>query len=521
VRYAIAAYVAALVILFVLEIALALAGVPLEIADGALLFELAFLLTLVPLWRSGRLGISDLGLRPVPGARSTALVFVGLLAYGWFSVFWTSGLNLPHATSNFSGISHQSLGAIVVAGFVASVGAPVAEEVFFRGFLYRSLRNRLSILPACLLSATMFGLLHTQYPLAVRPILVFFGVITCLLYERTGSLLPGIALHCIVDAGGFESALTGNESVVWTLFVLLAVVLLARPPLRALSRRLAGKPAFRDFSRAGQDANQRPHGVDDASPHNPFALPDDDHWRPGAPARIAGLLACLALALVALLDTRTDMFSTRSTRASAFTAARPARDTWCEDSTKARLTLVNLAGIEKLRADVRALIDSVPGRTYEAGTITPQAMWSDSSPQRLELTMQAGGIWPASYEIRRFARDGDDIVADVFALSSPARADRFLVQASRARCHLHGRSSTAPDPPRTRNLIWVNPDRFTQQDAFLARGKLVYRVADVRASRSGASPAAEQREALDTVDRLACLLADAGCVRARRAGAPL
>jgi len=243
VRYAIAAYVAALVILFVLEVALALAGLPLEIADGALLFEIAFLLTLVPLWRSGRLGIRDLGLRPVPGARSTGLVLVGLLAYGWFSVLWVSGLNLPHTTSNFSGISHQSLGAILVAGFVASVGAPVAEEVFFRGFLYRSLRNRLSILPACLLSATMFGLLHTQYPLAVRPILVFFGVIACLLYERTGSLLPGIALHCIVDAGGFESALTGNERVVATLFVLLALVLLARASRRfgtsARTRRCA------------------------------------------------------------------------------------------------------------------------------------------------------------------------------------------------------------------------------------------------------------------------------------------
>jgi hypothetical protein len=513
VRYAIAAYVAALVILFVLEVALALAGLPLEIADGALLFEIAFLLTLVPLWRSGRLGIRDLGLRPVPGARSTGLVLVGLLAYGWFSVLWVSGLNLPHTTSNFSGISHQSLGAILVAGFVASVGAPVAEEVFFRGFLYRSLRNRLSILPACLLSATMFGLLHTQYPLAVRPILVFFGVIACLLYERTGSLLPGIALHCIVDAGGFESALTGNERVVATLFVLLALVLLARPPLRALSRRLAGKPAFRDFS---ADPQVRLPVVDHR-PDNPFALPDDERWRPGAPARMAVLLAGLALALVALLDARTDVLPGRPTSASA-DEGHYAR---CEDAAKASLASVDLAGIEQLRADIRGITDRVSGRTYEAGTVAPQAVWSDSAPQRLELSTQAGGTWPASYEIRRFALDGDDVVADVFALGSPASAHRFFAQASSARCHLHGRSSAVGDPPLTRNLIWLNPDGFTQQDAFLQRGKLVYRVADVRAPRSGASPATEQAEGLDTVDRLACLLADAGCTRARVADAPI
>jgi len=214
---------------------------------GVLLTEAVFLATLIPLWRRGALGAKDLGLRVVPGARATALAILGLFAYGWVNVFWRRALHPAPVSSNFANISHHSTIAIVLAGFVACVGAPVAEEIFFRGFLYRCLRNRLTILPACLIAAVLFALVHTQYPLAGKLIVGGFGVITCLLYERTGSLLPGIAIHSFVDGSGFERALTGNASVVVWVYFLLAVILLARPPLRGLWRRLNGRPVFREF----------------------------------------------------------------------------------------------------------------------------------------------------------------------------------------------------------------------------------------------------------------------------------
>ena len=71
----------------------------------------------------------------------------------------------------------------------------------------------------------IFGLGHTQYPLLVRPELAFFGIIACLLYERTGSLLPGIALHSLIDSTAFESALTNEAWIVPGVFVAIAVVL--------------------------------------------------------------------------------------------------------------------------------------------------------------------------------------------------------------------------------------------------------------------------------------------------------
>jgi membrane protease YdiL (CAAX protease family) len=89
------------------------------------------------------------------------------------------------------------------------------------------LRNRLAVLPAALIAGAMFGLVHiTSYPLDTLPVKAAFGVIACLLYERTGSLLPGIGLHSFVDASSIDVALTGNDLIVFVSFLLLVVVLL-------------------------------------------------------------------------------------------------------------------------------------------------------------------------------------------------------------------------------------------------------------------------------------------------------
>ena len=54
----------------------------------------------------------------------------------------------------------------------------------------------------------------------------------------------------------------------------------------------------------------------------------------------------------------------------------------------------------------------------------------------------------------------------------------------------------APLPPGARNLIWDNPDGVTQEDVFLVRGSLVYRVGTVT----------ERQKGLATVNRLAFAL---------------
>ncbi|MDQ3897893.1 MAG: CPBP family intramembrane metalloprotease [Actinomycetota bacterium] len=92
------------------------------------------------------------------------------------------------------------------AGLVASVavGAPIVEELFFRGLLLRSLQRRMSDGLAAALSALAFGLAHGSTLPADAVVLVMvsltvFGAVLAGLAIRTGRLGPGIVAHAVFN----------------------------------------------------------------------------------------------------------------------------------------------------------------------------------------------------------------------------------------------------------------------------------------------------------------------------------
>jgi membrane protease YdiL (CAAX protease family) len=240
VRYALAAYAALWVLVIAVALLLHVAGVRVPRGPGILITESLMLVTMVPLYRRGAVRPADLGFRRVHGARSVGLVLLALIVIGWLYSLWAGAVHPPATRTLFQGLSHQGIVVIVLSGFAAAIAAPVVEEIFFRGLLYRSLRNRMGILPASVTASILFAAGHTQYPLSLLPDVAFFGVAACLLYEHTGSLLPGIAMHSYIDASAFNSSLTGNSTIVTLLFLLLAAVLLLRPPLKGLVRLIGG-----------------------------------------------------------------------------------------------------------------------------------------------------------------------------------------------------------------------------------------------------------------------------------------
>ena len=104
----------------------------------------------------------------------------------------------------------QDLGAdqgtfgLIAAGLMVICVAPVAEEFFFRGFFYKALRSRYSVLVAAAVDGLLFGVIHYDFSgvdaLLILPPLGLLGFIFCLVYERTGSLYPVIALHALNNA---------------------------------------------------------------------------------------------------------------------------------------------------------------------------------------------------------------------------------------------------------------------------------------------------------------------------------
>jgi len=79
-----------------------------------------------------------------------------------------------------------------------TVFAPVAEEMALRGVLYGWLRQHVPAVAAGLVSATAFALLH-GVPLLI-PGTFLVGLTLAWVYEKSGSLLPGILLHGCFNA---------------------------------------------------------------------------------------------------------------------------------------------------------------------------------------------------------------------------------------------------------------------------------------------------------------------------------
>ncbi len=91
----------------------------------------------------------------------------------------------------------EAFGSLPFQILLIAVAAPISEEVFFRGMMFGGLRRRMPRLVAALVSAAIFGALHAFTGLSAVPPLIAFGFILALLYEKTGSIVPGIILHAL------------------------------------------------------------------------------------------------------------------------------------------------------------------------------------------------------------------------------------------------------------------------------------------------------------------------------------
>jgi membrane protease YdiL (CAAX protease family) len=140
---------------------------------------------------SGREALRHLGLRRFrPSALKWMAVAIGV--YLLFSFAYVALFGPPHQKD-----IAESFGAVPVQILLIVIAAPIGEEVCFRGMLFGGLRTRLPRVAAALVSALVFGALHATTGLSAVPPLIVFGFVLALLYERTGSIVPGILLHML------------------------------------------------------------------------------------------------------------------------------------------------------------------------------------------------------------------------------------------------------------------------------------------------------------------------------------
>ena len=140
---------------------------------------------------SFRQAVARLGVRRFhPSALKWMAAAIG--AYLFAAFVYTTFVGQPHQKDIAEGF-----GAVPVQVLLIVFIAPISEEVCFRGMLFGGLRERLPRLAAALISAVIFGGLHALIGISAVPPLIVFGFILALLYEKTGSIVPGILLHML------------------------------------------------------------------------------------------------------------------------------------------------------------------------------------------------------------------------------------------------------------------------------------------------------------------------------------
>jgi membrane protease YdiL (CAAX protease family) len=183
-----------LAILVVESLAFPLAEIHLAFSP---IYLLAFLratdILILVIWGSWHFRGPDIT-KPVKDALLVTLVFVGaglVFLTAWKSVFGSSMLKWDGAIFN------QSRPTLIIFYITSCLLSPVAEELFFRGLLYRTVRDKWNVLCSIGVVSIVFAWIHYFITKnAVEALLPFLGsLIFCVGYEKTKFILAPILLH--------------------------------------------------------------------------------------------------------------------------------------------------------------------------------------------------------------------------------------------------------------------------------------------------------------------------------------
>jgi membrane protease YdiL (CAAX protease family) len=142
--------------------------------------------------------VRDFGLQFRP--TDALYAFVGVvcqyaLILVYLPIFWLTDVDTDDLSRPAREMTDRADGGwgVVLLVLVVGIGAPIFEEIFYRGLVQRAFLRRFRPWAAVTLTALIFGLVHFQ-PLQF-PSLALFGAVAGVLALRTGRLGPSIFAH--------------------------------------------------------------------------------------------------------------------------------------------------------------------------------------------------------------------------------------------------------------------------------------------------------------------------------------
>ena len=178
--------------------------------------------SLAIVWRlTGRPTPAKFGLRPAPVLRSLGWIVGAYIVVSIAGSLVGVLFGKPREQDLVTDLRDENTALVLVAfGLMTCVLAPLAEEFFFRGFLFRTLAERFGLAWGVVIAGGIFGLVH--WPggsLEGVLVLAVLGAMLCLMVYYTASLLPCIIMHASFNSLAFGA----TKELPWWGYVLVLV----------------------------------------------------------------------------------------------------------------------------------------------------------------------------------------------------------------------------------------------------------------------------------------------------------
>ena len=199
-------------------------NIGLTLFQNAALLGAAFLFARIS---GGRPSAEDFGLARAPLRKAVGLLIAVWVSFYAISGVWALALHLDEKQELPDRLgAGDSLGNTLLVVLLITIVAPLGEELFFRGFFFRALKNWRGVVPAAILTGLVFGAIHLgSSPVAFTVPLAVFGIGLCLLYHWSGSLYPSIALHALNNSVALGVALKWSWEIPVTMVGAVAMSL--------------------------------------------------------------------------------------------------------------------------------------------------------------------------------------------------------------------------------------------------------------------------------------------------------
>lgn len=185
---------------------------PFKTAYTVLFFSVQWIIFLLPLLFVGpgrkKLNWQKFGFKKYSPLKSLGLIVRGYLLYLLISmlivlVIVYSDLRVPgyQVEWNIFNFFDDNLHSLIIAGVLVVIIGPILEEIFFRGFILRTLCDRAGLIFGSVVSAGLFAVLHMPWQNMI-PVFIL-GLIINSMVIKSKSLWPAIGFHVLNNAIAF------------------------------------------------------------------------------------------------------------------------------------------------------------------------------------------------------------------------------------------------------------------------------------------------------------------------------